>query len=89
MKYSYSDYANVYTHMHMPNTTSKGVAQKIHDVNFNIAIQNCLWIHTCNCNSIVINIFLKQIQSINKPNLKSTYLNNRVETMTIYERNCP
>jgi len=30
MKYSYIDHAhaNVYTHMHMPNTTSKGVEQK-------------------------------------------------------------
>lgn len=52
----------------------KRSSTKIHDFNLYMTTQNCLSIHTCNCNSIMINIFLKQIQYMNKPNLKSTQI---------------
>ena len=52
----------------------KRSSTKIHGLNLNMTTQNCLWIHTCNCNSIMINIFLKQLQSMHKPNLKSTQI---------------
>lgn len=52
----------------------KRSSTKIHNFNLNMTTQNYIWIHTYNCNSIMINIFLNQTQYMNKPNLKSTQI---------------